>query len=89
VPLDLVILPSGVVRCIYGEQIELNSLGAPTISRGSHVEPDADGHWTANLAPVGGPVLGPFARRSTALAAEQLWLAENWLLHPSAHAADG
>ena len=32
--------------------------------------------WTANLAPVGGPVLGPFARRGDALAAEVAWLRE-------------
>jgi len=32
--------------------------------------------WAADLAPVGGPVLGPFARRADALAAEVAWLKE-------------
>ena len=41
--------------------------------------PTADGRWTADLRPVGGPVLGPFARRSEALEAERAWLEANWL----------
>ena len=37
-----------------------------------------DGAWTADLSPVNGPVLGPYTRRSEALAAEIAWL-ERWL----------
>lgn len=44
----------GVVRCIYGEQIDLAALGIPAISRASHVEPDDEGRWLADLSPVGG-----------------------------------
>jgi len=45
--------------------------------RASHVEPlRAGGGWSADMAPVGGPVLGPFATRAAALAAERAWLAE-------------
>jgi hypothetical protein len=33
----------------------------------------------ADLAPVGGPVLGPYQRRSEALAAEAAWVGEQWL----------
>ena len=33
-------------------------------------------------APVGGPVLGPFDRRSEALEAERAWLEAHWLLPP-------
>jgi hypothetical protein len=42
-------------------------------------EPDASGQWLADLAPVSGPILGPFAQRSEALAAESDWLARHWL----------
>jgi hypothetical protein len=77
--MELIIKPGGVVRCIYSEEIDLTTLGSPVISRASHVEPDQHGRWLADLSPVGGPVLGPFLRRSEALAAEQAWLEANWL----------
>lgn len=77
--MELLIEPSGHVRCIYGEALPLQTLGAVTISRGSHVEPTDQGEWTADLSPVAGPVLGPFATRSAALAAEHTWLDQNWL----------
>ena len=50
-----------------------------TIQRGSHVEPNERGQWLADLAPVGGPVLGPFRLRSEALEAERDWLEQHWL----------
>ncbi|MCH7725063.1 MAG: hypothetical protein IH991_01080 [Planctomycetes bacterium] len=75
----LVIKPDGSVRCLYNEAVDLSSLGSLTIQRGSHVEPDANGQWLADLAPVDGPVLGPFNRRSEALSAERAWLEQNWL----------
>lgn len=76
---------SGVVRCLYAETIDLQTLGTMTIERASHVEPDADGQWWAELSPVDGPTLGPFARRRDALTAEQGWLEEHWVfLHSSA-----
>ena len=77
--MQLVIEPGGAVRCVYDEAIELAQLGRMTVERASHVEPDADGQWLANLSPVGGPVLGPFSRRSAALAAEAAWLGRHWL----------
>jgi hypothetical protein len=77
--MQLIVQPSGQITCIYTELIDLSSLGQLTITRGSHLEPDADGKWLADLSPVGGPVLGPFERRSEALAAEQAWLEEHWL----------
>jgi hypothetical protein len=43
------------------------------------VEPTLDGRWTADLAPVHGPVLGPFSSRSEALTAERHWLEAHWL----------
>ena len=77
--LELIIGPEGRVRCLYDESIDLMALGRLTITRGSHVEPTADGGWTADLSPVGGPELGPFAARSQALAAEREWLLAHWL----------
>ncbi len=41
--MQLVIQPGGVVRCVYGEAIDLEALGRLTVERASHVEPDADG----------------------------------------------
>jgi hypothetical protein len=70
--------PDGTITTIYSEAIDLAALGAVQIERASHVEPTDDARWTADLAPVGGPVLGPFARRSEALAAEIEWL-DRWL----------
>ena len=49
------------------------------IRRASHVEPDDDGRWFADLSPVEGPKLGPFALRSQALDAERVWLEANCL----------
>jgi hypothetical protein len=77
--MQLVILSGGQVRCLYDETIDVHQLGQPLIARGSHVEPDSAGQWHADLAPVGGPKLGPFILRSEALAAERAWLEAHWL----------
>jgi len=77
--MQLLILPSGQVRCVYAEAIDLAVFGRVTIRRGSRVEPDAQGQWWTDLGPVNGPVLGPFASRSQALTAEEQWLAAYWL----------
>ena len=78
--MNLVIEADGRVRGVFGEEIDLVALGSPRISRASHVEPDDDGRWLADLAPVGGPLLGPFEGRSEALDAELSWLEKNWLV---------
>jgi hypothetical protein len=77
--MQLVIERNGQIRGIYGEEIALDALGPLRIERASHVEPDDSGRWLADLSPVGGPTLGPYEKRSEALAAEVLWLEENWL----------
>ena len=77
--MQLIIDSRGRVRCVYAETIDLAELGRLTISRGSHVEPDEEGRWSADLAPVGGPQLGPFPSRSDALSAEAEWLDAHWL----------
>ena len=75
----LVVNPQGGVRCLYDEAIDLASLGPLSIRRASYVEPDEHGQWWADLAPVAGPKLGPFALRSAALDAERQWL-EDYLV---------
>ena len=75
--MDLVVSPAGTVTAIYDEALDLHAIGRPQIVRASHVEPDADGRWFAAI--VGGPTLGPFERRSLALAAEIAWLTEHRL----------
>jgi hypothetical protein len=62
------------VKCIYDEALDLRALGKLQITRASHVEPDAEGCWWADMAPSGGPVLGPFGTRGQALQAEKRWL---------------
>jgi hypothetical protein len=72
--MELVVDVGGEVRCIYDEALDLRELGALQITRASHVEPDAEGYWWADMEPSGGPVLGPFRSRSEALGAEREWL---------------
>ena len=81
--MQLVIEAGGRVRGIYSEEIDLAALGPARITRPSHVEPNEEGLWMADLSPVGGPVLGPFERRSEALEAEVDWLEEHWLNCPT------
>lgn len=76
---QIVIGPNGDGRCVYREAIDLATLGELGIRRAGIVEPDAAGRWSADLSPVGGPTLGPFARRSEALDVEARWLAAHWL----------
>lgn len=80
--MQLVVHPSGRVRCLYGEDVNLAAFGKLRVTRASHVEPDADGWWIADLKPVRGPKLGPFERRSQALRAEREWLEQRWLISP-------
>ena len=77
--MQLLIDAQGNIRCLYDETIPLANLGTLAIARGSHVEPTISGQWLADLSPVSGPCLGPFATRSLALDAERAWLEANWL----------
>ena len=72
--MELVVDAGGGVRCVYGEELDLRELGKLQITRASHVEPDRDGFWCADMGPVDGPVLGPYGSRTEALAAERVWL---------------
>jgi hypothetical protein len=69
----------GQIQGVYDEALDLSVLGLVAIQRAGHVEPDPQGRWWADLAPVAGPVLGPFRCRSGALHAELRWLEEVWL----------
>jgi len=77
--MELVVQTDGTIRCLYDEALDLCALGRLTIARASFVEADQHGKWLADLAPVGGPKLGPFILRSGALAAEREWL-ERYIL---------
>ena len=72
--MTVLIDPRGTARALYSEVLDLTALGACSIQRASVVEPDGLGQWWVDLALSGGPVLGPFRRRSEALAAEVGWL---------------
>jgi len=74
--MELVVGVDGVARCIYDEALDLREIGRLTITRASHVEPDAEGYWWADMGPVDGPVLGPFRSRTEALRAERGWLTD-------------
>lgn len=73
--MNLTILPNGSIRFIHDDElaIALKGIGQITIERASHVEPLGE-EWTADLSPVGGPLLGPFTTRREALDAEVAWL---------------
>jgi hypothetical protein len=76
--MQLLIEPQGNGRCLYSEEIDLATLGQVSIVRASHVEPDSNSQWWADLAPVGGPKLGPFPKRTQALKVERTWL-QQWM----------
>ena len=78
--MQLIIAADGTGRCVYGEDIDLSTLGVVEIRRASTVEPDQRGRWWADLSPVGGPRLGPFGRRSAALKAEMEWLGDHLVI---------
>jgi hypothetical protein len=72
--MELIVDAGGDVRCIYDEALDLRELGMLQITRASHVEPDRDGFWWADMGPSGGPVLGPYSSRTEALEAEREWI---------------
>lgn len=78
--IEVVVTPRGVTKSVFDDRLDLRFLGSLDIRRGSHVEPTRSGNWTADLSPVGGPLLGPFNKRSEALATEVVWLQQNWLI---------
>ena len=77
--MQIVVLPTGRVQFIHDDELAglMRGNGSMTIRRASHVEPTTDGQWTADMEPVGGPVLGPFETRAEALVVERVWLREH------------
>ncbi len=70
----LFVIDRGRVRSLYQEAVPLAEVGkVSSVTRASDVELGVGGWW-AHMR--GGPVLGPFALRSAALAAEVKWLEE-------------
>jgi len=68
----------GTRRFVYDDSVRCLLDGEkPIIRRASHVEPTPEGEWTADMSPVGGPTLGPFATRAEALGQEKAWLITN------------
>ena len=72
--MELVIAVDGVTWCIEDEALDLRELGTLQFTRASHVEPDTEGNWWADMGPSSGPMLGLFTSRSQALEAERRWL---------------
>lgn len=82
--MDLVFGADGTVTFIHDDAMMplAREMGSLALRRASHVEPTDDGLWTADMGPVGGPVLHdvdgrPFTTRAAALAAERAWLEEH------------
>lgn len=78
----LSIAPEGEIRFLFDDRLApLLELGEARIRRASYVEPMGT-QWCADLSPVNGPLLGPFALRRDALAAEAAWLLERGIPLP-------
>lgn len=76
--LDVLVDAKGTLKFVYNDALKpLLTLGEGKIRRASHVEPTSDNRWTADMAPVGGPILGPYATRAEALEHEVDWLRAN------------
>ena len=90
----LIVIGGGKTTAIYSDALVEAFAGEGELKtrRASHVEPCADG-WQADMAPMGGPILGPYALRQTALKAEVAWLEKHLTgagktIPPSSGAAD-
>ena len=65
------------MQFVYDDQLRaFIDAGDAVIIRVSYVEPKGT-QWTADMNPLGGPVLGPFGCRADALQAEREWLKAN------------
>lgn len=81
--MEILVAPNGTMRLIYDDALLAlaRTLGRMEVARASHVEPDGDG-WTADMAPVKGPKLGPFETRAEALLVEAAWLIQQGIPVP-------
>lgn len=69
----------GVVRYVYNDVIHkhMSTLGEATIKRATHVEPDENGMWYADLSPVGGEKITGFKTHKEAIDFELKWLSKH------------
>lgn len=73
--MQVIVGNDGTLRFIYDDALlSLKECGDFKVTRASHVEPNGDGEWEADLSPVGGPVLGPYDTRNQALEEEVRWI---------------
>jgi len=72
---DVFVGEDGTIQFVYDDALVDVFGPEATVRRASHVEPAPGGGWIADMAPVCGPMLGPFKTRAEALAAERGWLA--------------
>ena len=74
------VIESGVIKAIHDDALtDMFPMGDVEIKRASHVEPEGC-RWTADMSPVGGPILRGFRTREAALEAERLYLGNNVLV---------
>jgi hypothetical protein len=73
--INITVGDTGTMRALWSDDLA-DLPGQKTIRRASHVEPNEDGEWEADMSPVAGPTLGPFRLRQDALDAEVAWLDE-------------
>ena len=74
--MEILITPDGNIRHIYSDELTgvFTEDGTVNTFRASHVEPAKNEGWTADMAPMGGPVLSGFKLRQEALDAETRWI---------------
>jgi hypothetical protein len=73
---NIAVETDGTATLIYDDaHADFLAQGTAVVTRASNVEPAPQGAgWVADMSPVGGPTLGPYALRSQALAAEVAYL---------------
>lgn len=75
---EIVFDDDGLASFVHSDHLAgLIDGGVAVIERASHVEPSGV-EWIADMAPVGGPVLGPYENRGDALAAEVGYISRNY-----------
>lgn len=76
--LSIFVTGSGDVVYLHDDDVHevmQDVLDQAAIRRASYVEPQSDGRWYVDFAPIGLQItLGPFRRRADALAAEREYL---------------
>lgn len=70
------VLYEDLERTLGPDVAKLSLVADVSTRRASHVEPCGDG-WTADMGPVGGPVLGPVPLRRDALRLEREYMAQH------------